>query len=353
MVGVGRWLLAVVIALAAAPAHAVTYNAFRLDDGTGVVVVTGEFLSTDRVTNFLAAIRSVDAVIVGFDSPGGSPYSAMEHGRMIRQLGLRTLQSRELECASACAFAFVGGAIRFAQPGSIGVHRSSLRQGGRYDPHIAVDVTQELTGQLLAYLREMDIDPELLQISLEYGADDMRYLSGSEMARMRVTNTTEYSMPPMTQRAPAPQAPRSYTPPPPQQITRPEPRDMRPVAQDFVTGVIAAHTQSNDAAIAMVRRTYGGTVHYFGETRTLDDILTDKHAYFIRWPERSYQIRPGTLWTTCGPSTCEVRGLYDWSVRSLPRQRQAAGAASFEFAVDLSGPDMRIVRENSTVIDRR
>ncbi len=44
--------------------------------------------------------------------------------------------------------------------------------------------------KLSPYMISMGVDPALLQLSLKYEADDVRYLSGSEMREYRVTTAT-------------------------------------------------------------------------------------------------------------------------------------------------------------------
>ncbi|PYE88201.1 SH3 domain-containing protein [Phyllobacterium leguminum] len=123
-----------------------------------------------------------------FNSPGGNPSTAIRVGRLIRALGLRTFQMRGMECSSACALAFMGGSIRVAETGAIGVHKSSFSEGAPISVDAAVSFVQLQTAETISYMTEMGIDPSLLQLSLRYEKDDMRYLSKSEMAQYRVTN---------------------------------------------------------------------------------------------------------------------------------------------------------------------
>lgn len=352
--GVGMvhvWVSLVAIVLAVFPARAMTYEPMTTD-GFTVLLVTGQFDISDDITDFIEAVTISEAAVVSFNSPGGNVFSAMEHGRAIRALALDTVQLRSLECASACTLAFVGGVNRWAEPGAIGVHRNSLGAGAPHNRDEAADAVQAVTGEILSYLREMGVDAELLEMSMRYGADDMRYLSGSEMERMGVTRFPEEqgispdasqhverdmndNIPPARQGQPARQSDQPHN-----------------LASAFVAGVITAHMMSEQRAIETVRKTYAATVRYYGSTTSLDEVMADKRAYFRRWPERSYSIRPGSTTTSCATSHCEVRGIYDWTVRSRARNRQASGTASFEFHVDLSSGDMLIIRESSEILSR-
>jgi len=348
--GVCLWAL-----VGASSADALTYDRQTSAEGVRFLVVSGEFGPDDRLDEFVKAITEHDAIAVTFDSPGGNLYSAMEHGRVLRALRVDTLQVRNLLCASACSLAFLGGVRRYAQPGSIAVHRSFFTEeyeGGRDQ---AVADTQAITGDVLAYLKEMDVDTELLQLAFQYDSSDMRFLSGSEMARMRVTTEADgsSSTPPRTSRSAPPREDPFGAPldtgrfhPPPAQVAP----DVEAEALALVEAVVAAHGLADPTAISRVLLSYAGTVDYYGKALHLDDVVRDKRAYFERWPERVYRIRPDTVLVSCNKWVCVVSGLYDWAVRSYQRNKQSAGVATFRYSVDVR--DMQIVAETSEVIAR-
>jgi hypothetical protein len=263
----------------------------------------------------------------------------MQLGRMIRALGLATVQIRELRCESACALAFVGGNIRTAAPGSIGVHQSYLTSKSTLDRDGAVDAIQQLTGDVLAYLKEMGVDQEFLQLSLSYSPDDIRYLSGSEMARMHVTTEQPVDSAPLGATS-SPSEPSSVSA-----------QDLESRAFKFVASVVESHMLNNTGAINSVLGAYADTVQYYGKPTALRDVLADKQAYFKRWPERAYRLQPDSVSVVCNENICLVSGLYDWAVRSLPRNRKASGTASFSYTIETAA-GMKIVGETSEVTSR-
>jgi hypothetical protein len=346
----------------ASAAGAVTYERQISGEGVRFLLVSGEFVADDRLDEFARAITEHGAIAVIFDSPGGNLYSAMEHGRVLRSLQVGTLQLRNLLCASACSLAFLGGVQRYAEPGSIAVHRSFFSDeytGGRDQ---AVADVQAITADVLAYLKEMDVDPELLQLAFQYDSSDMRFLSGSEMARMRVTTGNASASVDASRLAPPSEADRSVPlpredpfdppldtsrfPPPPAKLAR----NVEAEALALVETVVAAHSLAEDRALSRVILSYGGTVDYYGQPLALDDVVRDKQAYFQRWPERAYSIRADTVVVSCNRFVCVVSGLYDWAVRSYPRNKQATGVATFRYSVNLS--NMQIVAEASEVVSR-
>lgn len=160
-------------------------------DESPIILVEGEFEHSDKLDEFSLLVRQQRPAFVIFNSPGGNPLNAMELGRLIRKLGLATFQIRQTECASACTLAFFGGTVRMATAGALGVHKASFGDTSRMQIEDAVSFIQELTANLMLYMDEMGVDPALLQLALRYDANDMRYLSMSEMDRYRVTTLGE------------------------------------------------------------------------------------------------------------------------------------------------------------------
>lgn len=164
-----------------------SYDVGTTEDGDNFIVVAGRFDADDDLSVFRSKVLSNHALSVSFDSGGGNVYKAMEFGRLIRSLGLNTVAVRDLVCASACSLSFLGGINRFAEPGSIGVHKSSFDDTRGMNVEDAVAAIQVQTADVISYMTEMGVDPSLLQLALKYDSNDIRYLSSSEMTQFRVT----------------------------------------------------------------------------------------------------------------------------------------------------------------------
>lgn len=160
-----------------------------LESGATLIVIDGEFELKDDPVELAKMVLSSNAKLATFNSNGGNVHTAIQFGRAIRRLGLSTIQIRSAQCASACALAFVGGVNRDAEPGAIGVHRSSFSEDAGLDGQSAVAAIQAVTAEILTYLVEMGVDPKLLQLSLTTDSSDMRYLTSSEMAQLHVTSS--------------------------------------------------------------------------------------------------------------------------------------------------------------------
>lgn len=327
------------VALISTSAYAVTYETSHTSDGEAYVVVVGTFEPSDSVHELVEAVSGSGARFVTFDSPGGNIAAAISHGRMIRALNLNTLQVRATRCMSACSLAFLGGVTRSAEPGSIGVHRSSFSANTPRDSNDAVAAIQAVTAEVVSYISEMGADPTLLSIAYSYDANDMRFLSASEMRQFRITNERRHDA--------APQPPMAYVPAP----ASPSTGLSSQAAAEFVQSLLTAHSLLDEFALQRLRKSYAPTVSYYGKSVSLADVVRDKQDYFQRWPERAYEVVPGSVTVNCVGAICNVQGVYRWTVRSYPRNKQAAGAATFTYLIDTS-QGSAIVGENSEVIER-
>ena len=149
--------------------------------------------AADRVTRLIARERIADAVVY-FNSRGGHLVTAMALGRLLREhrfetnVGARDPASGRPApglCYSACPFAFAGGVRRALTGGSVlGVHRAENRT-----PVPDESTFQHVvTGQAAAYLAEMGVDDELLQIMSRVPHDSIRVLADDEAARTGLVN---------------------------------------------------------------------------------------------------------------------------------------------------------------------
>lgn len=304
-----------------------------------MLVVSGEFGANEPVNAFSDAVASSGARVILFNSPGGNVGSAIRLGRMIRAAGMDTLQLRQLQCASACSLAFLGGVHRIAEPGSIGVHRAFLKPADGMSTQEAETRVQLGTAAIISYVIEMGVDPKLIELASSYDKHDIRYLSASEMTDLRVTNAAANQSPTDTFQA----SPRPVPAPAPDARQQPE-----SVAIAFVKDLIEHHGDNDDFALAQAQASYAPTVDYYGKLTNLSSIIQDKRNYYRRWPERGYNVRNDSITVACANDRCMVSGVYDWVVRSPSIHKQEKGAANFSYTI-LIGPYPKIVAETGDV----
>lgn len=176
--------------IAVAPRGAVD----RLIDAPVRISLTGviDADSPRRLESALSKIRE-PWIAVYLDSPGGDLSAGLRIGRILRKrdatvtVGKLTdsYQPAPAGCYSACAFAFLGGSYRYVPEGSeFGVHRASSLTPRPSD----LALGQIIAAKIGAYIREMGVDSELLDLTVKAGADSIYRLSKSELERLRVTN---------------------------------------------------------------------------------------------------------------------------------------------------------------------
>jgi len=148
------------------------------------------------------------AATVVFDSPGGNLVGGMELGRVIRANKLQTALAsgyaqiykgdmgervflNSAICASACSLAFVGGVRRKLEDDArFGIHQFSGNRGSVGD-----GATQVTIVILAAYLEEMGIDRQLLDVASLISASQMHWLTPQQARQLRVDNTRSKSIP--------------------------------------------------------------------------------------------------------------------------------------------------------------
>ncbi len=314
-------------------------------------MLKGKFTQSDDPQAFAREVAASGAKVVTFESGGGNVLSAIAYGRVIRTLGLTTFQLRAAECASACTLAFVGGVIRQAEPGSIGVHQSSFSSDTNLDSHAAVTAVQSMTAEIMSYLIEMDVDPKLLQLSLSVPSDDMRYLTASEMRSYRVTSGDISDLPKQIETSKASpetvpatgDAPVAKTP-----EVVPTGATSEQKALAFLTAYHDAWSMENSSALQFMDRAYGDVVEFYGKATPKTGVIDEKRKFATRWPTRAYTVKPGSERVLCS-STCRVDGVVDWYAKRDVGNRVSSGSA--EFSLVWNPSDEKIESETGKVIE--
>lgn len=148
--------------------------------------------SPRRLQSTLSQIQA-PWIAVYLDSPGGDLSAGLKIGRILRERQATVTVGKMTEayrpspgnCYSACAFAFLGGNYRYVPEGSTyGVHLASTLAPKSTD----LAVGQIIAASIGAYIREMGVDPELLDLTVKASPSSIYHLSKLELERLRVTN---------------------------------------------------------------------------------------------------------------------------------------------------------------------
>jgi len=199
------------VLLAVAPvASALDLEQVELRDGRRVVVAKGEFVDGDsqRLGGLITLAGRIDEV--WFHSGGGLEIEGYRIGKLIRQTGLATRVPKGAKCASACTDAFLGGMLRFVDDErSVGIHmptashnqglrsrvQGAVRQGGDAG---AGEVIRHFEGagarsaaDWTRYVMSMGVSIRLVDKAVQVPANQMHWLSRSEMRSFNVTNASD------------------------------------------------------------------------------------------------------------------------------------------------------------------
>lgn len=173
-------------------------TAFRLTvNGGQFEVFASGVIDEGAVARFIAFLREndIEDAIVLFDSPGGSLSEGIRMGEVIRGLQFNTgIGSYGAEgqrqykgvCASACAYAFVGGNYRFfsGQEERLGIHQF-YRDG---DNTGDLGDAQVVSSVLVDYLRRMGIDSRAFLLASTARGDSMHWLSVADARALNLSN---------------------------------------------------------------------------------------------------------------------------------------------------------------------
>ncbi len=165
------------------------------------IQATGEITedTPQAFEDFLRAEKP-PASSVRLNSRGGSLLGGLALGEKFRKHGYgtdvgSTDASRDLApgvCASACAYAFLGGTERSLEPNSkLGFHRFSVKSGleqptAKLFTGHDLDSAQRITAALVFYTMKMGIDPRLVVLASGSAPDEVRWLSQDEARDLRV-----------------------------------------------------------------------------------------------------------------------------------------------------------------------
>lgn len=158
----------------------------------------------DAFQRFLQKGRSPSPIT--FNSPGGDLMAGIELGRMIRDAGLDTAVGRTIfefsgpfdqrvdggTCDSACAYAFLGGLRRTADPESLGFHQFYRTSDATRDAAEAftnetgLSVDQLIQGLVVAYVADMGVDARLVTAASMASESEILTLTQHEMYELNV-----------------------------------------------------------------------------------------------------------------------------------------------------------------------
>jgi hypothetical protein len=306
---------------------------FDSDPTHAIVQVEGPLLAGDG-TVFRSRVGSLTKAIVSFDSVGGSLLAGIEIGKAIRLKSFITVVLDGQRCASACAFAWLGGSPRFmASVSLIGFHAAYVERDGRPTEH---GVGNALLG---SYLTQIGLSESAVVYITKAAPTEMTWLNFRDAERIGID---------VMPWAPEQQSLKPAQPPGP--LRDPTAEGLATRARSFVTAIQSRWSDANSSGLGWLNTLYANEVDYYGTRISRDSVLADKRRFAERWPERAYRIQTNSMKAQCSSSECVVTGNIEWEARSLSRSATSSGTASFTYVLVPSGGTFFVREENGSVM---
>jgi hypothetical protein len=321
------------------PSLGADFNIVHTQDEPDLITVVGDFAVGDEKKFIDVALTSQNA-LVAFQSPGGSLIAGIEIGKAIHLKGFATLVPENIQCASACALAWLGGRIRFmSNTAQVGFHAAYTRDE-------ALSAVSAAGNALVgAYLNQLGLPSSAIVYITSAPPEGMQWLNFADAQRVGIDVKSANLTADNNAQGPETSAPARSTKPEPAVSSFPT---IKSVTYDFIT----RSNRHNDEVLLFLQDEYGDQISYYGKASTKASVLADKSAFFQKWPNRNYSIRPNSISVGCeNDRTCKVDGVVDWIVWG--HGKTSTGSATLSLVWSADSGKWRIVSENSRVINRR
>ena len=127
-------------------------------NGRPVLLAEGQ-IDDAMIPRLQAALQRFRGDEIWLRSPGGNARIGNQAGRLIRASGLPTRIPQGWACFSACNFLFMGGALRFVDPGGLFMVHMFTHTGDRESIQLAAE---EGTAETVRLIAEIEQDSALL-----------------------------------------------------------------------------------------------------------------------------------------------------------------------------------------------
>jgi hypothetical protein len=311
---------------------------------TAFVTISG-VLELSDADQFRAAVAMYPKAIVALQSTGGSLIAGIEIGKKIRLRNYTTVVPTGVVCASACAFAWLGGTKRFMGAGAlIGFHAAFVTENGQS--------TESGAGNALlgAYLNELGLPDRAIFFITKAPPSGMTWLTMADASQEGI-DVSLFTMPgetpaagPSPSQAPAVSAP-ALSPASPT-------ASLEQRASATLSEFLARLSGPVSSALPYLNTIYPAQVLYFGKFVTREDVLRDSVKYMERWPERRYEVIEDRVDCSATDMTCVINGQMKWWARSAARGAEAAGTSEFLYNFSFLSGSPQLLVQSSRVLTR-
>jgi hypothetical protein len=315
------------------PSHAAEFSkSASSNGGPDIIFIVGDLRHGDEARFINVAINSGNAIVF-FQSPGGNLLAGIEIGKAIRLKGFATFVPGRVQCASACALAWLGGRVRYmSNTARVGFHAAYVDAGGQ--PAVS-SAGNALVG---AYLNQLGLPAAAIIFITAAPPEGIQWLNFSDSQRYGI-DVREFDLPLQSTAAPSSPVNESFSS---------QTRSVKKELYEYV----GATNKSNELALVYLEGKYPNEVNYYGKIISKGAVLSDKRAFFKKWPIRNYSIQPDSVTVACNTaSECKSEGTLDWEASGSILNSK--GSATFTFLWALENNVWKIKSESSHPIDRR
>jgi hypothetical protein len=315
-------------------AHAADFQKSPLVNSKGdIIAVIGDLELGDEKKFIDVALSSSNAVVV-FQSRGGNLVAGIEIGKAIHLKGFSTLVPDGMQCASACALAWLGGSTRLMGTAArVGFHAVYTDNNGQ--PSVS-SAGNAIVG---VYLNQLGLPNSAVIYITSAAPNEMQWLTFSDAQRYGI------DVKPLNVTASVEDAPSSES------GVR-KPNSFADQVKNETYSFVAATNLSNEKALSFLEGKYSDRVSYYGKDVSRSDVLKDKRSFFAKWPTRRYALKAETVGVDCQNATsCKSSGVMTWNAEG--RGLASAGSANVTVMWTQQDGVWRINGENSQVIDRK
>jgi hypothetical protein len=294
-----------------------------------IIFVSGNLTIGDERKFINVALNSEKAIVL-FEAPGGNLLAGIEIEKAIHLKGFATFVPDAVQCASACALAWLGGGVRYmANTAQVGFHAVYTDNGRQ--------ATISSAGNALvgAYLSQLNLPSSAIIYITEAPPEGMQWLNfidaqhyGIDVHPLDLKPSQETSVP---------------DPPLSEQISS---------VRTEVYELVSATNRANDSSLSYLSGKYRDKVHYYGNLLPKRSVLNEKAAFFEKWPVRNYSVRADSVTVTCKTgSECRADGVLDWEVSG--HILSSKGSSTFSLVWYLEDGNWKIASEATWPIDRK
>lgn len=192
-------LFTILAALAVLPCSVLGEVSYTPKSGNAVarIAISGQ-IRPDDLKHFVAFAKMARAeglheplYQVRLNSVGGDVETALAIGRMARLDKAAVAVLREGKCLSSCIFVLAGGTIRYVE-GPVGIHRPFAPVDKRTTANLQKQNYERLEAEVKAFLRGVNIPPELYDHMLRIPPDKVKVLSKDELQRYGLSENDPY-----------------------------------------------------------------------------------------------------------------------------------------------------------------